>query len=84
MKPIDPSVLSILFLIVLVLNLSPLTSSDLAVIPSLAPEAVNVYAQSNQKENVTLTLSFIRWREMGSSSGRCQRGVTEKTSGQSH
>jgi multiple sugar transport system substrate-binding protein len=56
MKPIDPSVLSILFLIVLVLNLSPLTSSDLAVIPSLAPEAVNVYAQSNQKENVTLTL----------------------------
>lgn len=56
MKPIDPSVLSILFLIVLVLNLSPLTSSDLADIPSLASEAVNVYAQSNQKENVTLTL----------------------------
>ena len=56
MKPIDPSVLSILFLIVLVLNLSPLTASDLAVIPSLASETVNVYAQSNQKENVTLTL----------------------------
>ena len=56
MKLIDPSVLSILFLIVLVLNLSPLTASDLAVIPSLASEAVNVYTQSNQKENVTLTL----------------------------
>ena len=56
MKLIDPSVLSILFSIVLVLNLSPLTASDLAVIPSLASEAVNVYTQSNQKENVTLTL----------------------------
>ena len=56
MKLIDPSVLSILFLIVLVLNLSPLTASDLAVIPSLASEAVNIYTQSNQKENVTLTL----------------------------
>lgn len=67
MKPIDPSVLSILFLIVLVLNLSPLTSSDLAVIPSLASEAVNVYAQSNQKENVTLTLLLSdgeRWNPL--------------------
>jgi multiple sugar transport system substrate-binding protein len=56
MKSIAPSVLSILFLIALVLNLDSLTTSDLAVISSSASEAVNVYAQSNQKEKVTLTL----------------------------
>jgi multiple sugar transport system substrate-binding protein len=56
MKSIDPSVLSILFLIVLILNLGSLTVSDLTVISSVATEAVDVYAQSNQKEKVTLTL----------------------------
>jgi multiple sugar transport system substrate-binding protein len=56
MKPVDPSVLSILFSTVLVLNLSSLTVPDLTVISSSGSEAVNVYAQSNQKEEVTLTL----------------------------
>jgi multiple sugar transport system substrate-binding protein len=56
MRPIDPFVLSILFSTILVLNLSSLTIIDLTFISTSASEAVNVYAQSNQKERVTLTL----------------------------
>jgi ABC-type glycerol-3-phosphate transport system substrate-binding protein len=56
LKSIDTSVLSILFSTVLVLNLSFLTASDLTFISSSASEDVNVYAQSNQKEKVILTL----------------------------
>jgi multiple sugar transport system substrate-binding protein len=56
MRPIDPFVVSILFSTIIVLNLISLTIIDLKFISTSASEAVNVYAQSNQKERVTLTL----------------------------